>query len=545
MSKASKIQIRAEVLQAVLKFKNSTLPSDFEVESCIKFLQQIHENEFVASLLLKEISGNGCLYDNILTLLLYSICSPDILGQLIFKFLNDNNTSDTKKLFLINVLREQGQSIDYNFIQSHIQNPDEVIDNETKKFLHDAQFSPEVQIDFFDFYFTVNEQDRAMLVDSIINDYSGDELANILEPFAYFYPENHIDIKILEALANSKSYLALKPLKWCAQNNPDDTLSKLADKLYKKLLLSGFDNKKTSEEIYSSFLKGSTPFGFWYSCADGNSNISCVFARKKDNGFIQTFFTVFNLFCGPIASFGFNEVSTKDFNIILLRFFKSSIHAKIPLQEGKNIFDALTKRGWKNDVNVPYEFVCWQRLTYDVNRMPCSFDELLTEKLKIAPTSKKMLFEIFNSDIFSNWFYNCDDYTELSNAVKSILQCKILDIDKLNAIAVNCLESFLSNVKYKDRLIEQIKFQSYILFGANMKSTAKSLYSIIYDNFLFEFFILLLIQKSIYIHFINVIQNQTNKVTTIFNKKNHDEIDYIFISEVIKLIEDSWVLKEE
>ena len=180
MSQYSKIQLRGLVLQAVLKFKDCSLPNDKEINSCIKFLNGLDEKEFIASLLLKEISTQSTQYDSILTLLLFSICDAKVLSEQVFKLLGDKNVPDIKKMHLINILRESGQSVDYNFIQTHINNPDEIIDSETKKFLQDAQMSPEVLIDFFDFYFTVSTDDKNMLVNSIINDYSGDELANVL-----------------------------------------------------------------------------------------------------------------------------------------------------------------------------------------------------------------------------------------------------------------------------------------------------------------------------------------------------------------------------
>lgn len=533
------------MLQAVLKFKDCSLPNDKEINSCIKFLNGLDEKEFIASLLLKEISTQSTQYDSILTLLLFSICDAKVLSEQVFKLLGDKNVPDIKKMHLINILRESGQSVDYNFIQTHINNPDEIIDSQTKKFLQDAQMSPEVLIDFFDFYFTVSTDDKNMLVNSIINDYSGDELANVLEPFAYFYPKVYINENILNAYLESKSHIALKPLKWCSEHLSDENLSKIAKKNYKKLAMSGLDVNKNEREIFSKFLQDSTPMNFWFSCADGNSNISCVFARNKSNGFIQTFFTVFNLYSGPVASFGFNEITKHDFNVILMRFFKSSIHAKISLKDGKAIFDTLASRGWKDNIKIPYEFICWRRLTYDVEPNSSKFSDILGRDLKKNKVNKKVVQEILNTDLFSSWFFDCKKIPQISDVVDTLTNNIPTDIEKVNEIVKNAASSLFCEPNFKEKLIEKIYFQSFILLKSNMPNAANSLYSLTFDeNIVFEF-LLTIIKKSLYFYFINEMYEQENNSSNIFSKNAADVQNSDTAKRILKIIEEEWVLREE
>ena len=545
MSQYSKIQLRGLVLQAVLKFKDCSLPNDKEINSCIKFLNGLDEKEFIASLLLKEISTQSTQYDSILTLLLFSICDAKVLSEQVFKLLGDKNVPDIKKMHLINILRESGQSVDYNFIQTHINNPDEIIDSQTKKFLQDAQMSPEVLIDFFDFYFTVSTDDKNMLVNSIINDYSGDELANVLEPFAYFYPKVYINENILNAYLESKSHIALKPLKWCSEHLSDENLSKIAKKNYKKLAMSGLDVNKNEREIFSKFLQDSTPMNFWFSCADGNSNISCVFARNKSNGFIQTFFTVFNLYSGPVASFGFNEITKHDFNVILMRFFKSSIHAKISLKDGKAIFDTLASRGWKDNIKIPYEFICWRRLTYDVEPNSSKFSDILGRDLKKNKVNKKVVQEILNTDLFSSWFFDCKKITQISDVIQTLTSNIPTNIEEVNEIVKNAADSLFCEPNFKEKFIEKIYFQSFILLKSNMPNAANSLYSLTFDeNIVFEF-LLTIIKKSLYFYFINEMYEQENNSSNIFSKNAADVQNSDTAKRILKIIEEEWVLREE
>ncbi len=83
------------------------------------------------------------------------------------------------------MLNQAGIPVDVNMIHLYVENPDKIVDLETEKFLKMAEVNPEAQIDFLDFYYGVNETDRAILLDTIISDYTGDHLANILIPLIY------------------------------------------------------------------------------------------------------------------------------------------------------------------------------------------------------------------------------------------------------------------------------------------------------------------------------------------------------------------------
>ena len=96
MTASNKIQIRAQVLQSILKFKSAKFPSDIEVEECIKTLNKVNDKKFVTELLLKEITATNEIYDSVLTLLLFNISSPKMLLEAIFPLLNKNSVPDVK-----------------------------------------------------------------------------------------------------------------------------------------------------------------------------------------------------------------------------------------------------------------------------------------------------------------------------------------------------------------------------------------------------------------------------------------------------------------
>ncbi len=535
LKRPNKIQIRAQVLSTISKFKGNKRPYDSDIEQAIEEFRGFDNDDLVIATILKEIEGTGELYDNILSLILLNLKNDELLGQKVIESLCDTKVSDRKKLYLINILREQGQKIDYNFINSCVEDADKVIDSETQKFLQEAKFSPEAQIDFYDFYFTVNEEDKNMLISSITNDYTGDELANILVPFAYLYPNNCLNETILDALATSKSEFAYEPLEYVANNN--EKYSQYAKNCLNKLKISGVRNKPEKEILYKELLKGSKPLGFYYSLADGNSNISCVFAREKEDKTIQTFFNVFNLNLGTISSFGFNEMLKEDFEIVLKRFFKSSLKAKLTPQEGKKLFDYFEGLNYKTGQNIPYEHLCWRQLTYDIKNDNDELSKFLTKNLKKILLSEKIIEEILNSAIFENWFLNVENSEKLKSIIANIDENEILNIEEIEQEILKKTDELL--LEDKERITQKITYQSYILAESKMSTTANSLYSTTFSDDALKILLRHIFKKSIYEHYYKNAQSSEIKGVNIF-RKIEKSTTTDFAKKLVKAIEEKW-----
>ena len=106
-----------------------------------------------------------------------------------------------------------------------------------------AEVNPEAQIDFLDFYYGVSKNDRDILLDSIIKDYSGDLLANILTPLIYSLDDKEGLKMCINGLLKSKSYLAYAPLSWLVQSSDDVHIASLAKKTKMSLKLQDLEKR--------------------------------------------------------------------------------------------------------------------------------------------------------------------------------------------------------------------------------------------------------------------------------------------------------------
>ncbi len=315
-------------MQEISKLKSIPAVCDRDIEAAISNLSQIENKTFLCTLILKEIDGSVVYFDGILGILAIHL-TLDVLEKCVFTFLEKPNVKDEKKLFLINLLTQAGIAVEPNLIHLYVKNVDEMIDLETEKFLKMAELNPEAQIDFLDFYYGIQKRDADILLDSIIEDYSGDMLANILAPLIYSLRDDVSIETCISGLLKSRSYLAYAPLDWLIKSSDNPKIVSLARKTRNELKIAGLRKEISTLEYYKELFKGSKPLGAYVSSIDGASNFSFVFAREYQNGAISTFFTVFNLECGPVSCFGLANISRNEYEEVLHRFFKDT--EKIPL----------------------------------------------------------------------------------------------------------------------------------------------------------------------------------------------------------------------
>ena len=94
----------------------------------------------------------------------------------------NNLSTNQAKICALDFLRDIDTNWTYDDFDKYLDNPDEFIDSDTRKILDSAIANPEVQIDFMDFLSSLPDDDKITLLNSLANDYSEDELANMLIP---------------------------------------------------------------------------------------------------------------------------------------------------------------------------------------------------------------------------------------------------------------------------------------------------------------------------------------------------------------------------
>ncbi len=537
----SKIQQRAQILQEIFKLKSLPAVSDDDIEKCIKSLSDISDKTFLCTTILKEIDGSMVYFDGVLAILALNL-ARDVLEKCVFNFLDKPSVTDEKKLFLINLLNQAGAALDPNMIHLYVKNADKVIDLETEKFLQMAEVNPEAQIDFLDFYFGIDEKDKNILLDSIVNDYSGDILANILTPLIYSIQDEDALKMCIKGLLNSKSYLAYAPLEWLikASNNPK--IVSIAKKTKNELKIAGLRKNITTFEYYKELFKNSKPLDCYVSSIDGGSNFSLVFSRIYENGAISTFFAVFNLEIGPISCFGLSNISKAEYNNVLLRFFKDVDKVPLDMSFAKTLIDYFSNFAFDNKEIIPYEFLCWRQLTYDIMPLDGLLEDIIRSKLVETKLNAIDLKRAINSECGSRWFFSYSkkypDFMKLIDNICALDENELINFDDM-------VKSFIEksqNSPLYEYLRKRFLYQAYFFKKLDFKNLSSLFYSInLNDNMFFEFY-KYSIKKSVYEFFLNLqnLKDSTDK-NNIFAKQRKIKFFDFNAKKMLELIEKKWI----
>lgn len=196
---------------------------------------------------------------------------------------------------------------------------------------------------------------------------------------------------------------------------------------------------------------------------------------------------------------------------------------------------------------MPYEFICWRQLTYDIAPYSKDINSLFEENASKKNVSENVIFKILNSDIFSSWFYEYGTLDEFDAIADELQKTDVFDINKCEVLLKDCVCKLLGRESFKERFVEKIKYQSYILALADMKSTSSSLYSAIFLPDVLNSMLLHIFKRSIYEYFLkraHVSQGKdTKSVFTLKSRKKEKQelVDsYNFAKNAISVIEEKW-----
>ena len=183
------------------------------------------DKSIIIKLLLKEINSKQ-LNAPLLKFLLLRYCDTKELSEKLWSIIKNSMASNQAKIFALDLLRDIDTNWSYEECEQYLDNPDELVESDTKKILDNALADPEVQIDFLDFLSSLSEDDKITLLRSLGNDYSKDELANMLVPVFLSMSDTPAGKEALDILGNSKSHHFV--LRWSTiMNVKDDSRIKL------------------------------------------------------------------------------------------------------------------------------------------------------------------------------------------------------------------------------------------------------------------------------------------------------------------------------
>lgn len=436
------------------------------------------DKSVIVKLLFKEINQNP----ELTKFLLLRYCEADVLIEKLWNIIKNNLSSNKTKIFALDLLRDIDNNWSYDDCNQYLDNPDEFVDADTKRLLDNAIINPEVQIDFLDFLNTLPDNDKILLLNSLGNDYSKDELANMLIPVFLSMPDTETGKTALNILGNSKSQLAYHALQTALQN-ANESLRPTILKNISTLKLAGIREDNTIE-FYKNILKDSKPYKFCITYPDGHGNQAVIVSRINKQGKVQFVAIVIDDYKGIKDCFGFNEISKFECNTIIERFYRGQRAIDLEPEVLKAILHKAEQLS-----KMPYEYICWRNLLIDFE--PAELK--LNYKLKQLNT--KEFEDILKCDFTDFWFLNENYSDEFEDFVKLLDNPN--DFEEL-------IDKNLENVFYPEEFriwSERILNVALLKHLAGDEKTAQNLYSLYNDKKLKREFFKNILRKSIYEYF--------------------------------------------
>ena len=535
----NKLQIKAKVFEIINPLRDLDAIDDKIISKAIKEIKAIKEAdfEFIARILIKEAdvkttkSAGAFLY-------MAENLAPESFIELILKELNSNKIPDSRKMFFLNILSGLGIKFNADDINSYLKNPDEAINKETSRFLECAKIDPEAQIDFLDFYFSSDALDKKELINSVIKDFEGDRLINILSPLALSADDKEAIELCLNIMEKQKSLISIKPLKYLSNLKTSAKIQNKAFKILQKMKMSGFYSESKLYNFYKTLLRDFEEPKAAITTPDGNSNFSVLISRKTRQGSCFLFFVAINIELGPFSCFGFSSLTENDHDTIIKRFFNSRERFFIPIEEAKAILNTLTLRRISLNKIIPYEYFCWERLLDDVEPKDGELFQILEKNL----TKKKLTSEVQNltdnSPYFENWFFRYSkNIPWFSKMMDKILELKDEELYKINGL----IEEYSKNEDLKEAIKKRLKFLAYCLNKNNKKELADTYYSLIFNEKELKTFLENILKRSVYEFALTL--NLPRKEEAGLFKKPENKKDNKKAKLIIDFVEKEWIEK--
>jgi len=441
----SKLQVRAEVLMMLQQLSLFDDVPKSEIDTYLAKLQISENIDDVLEILLKELSRSDLKKSQLIAYFLVELGSLEKLKDGLWNYIKDPVTSDTLKDLAGVILKSLGDDSSPEELLSYLNNPDELVDQETQKLLEIASMNPEAQIDFLDFLFSLPDNEQINLINSMQDDFTNKHLANVFIPALESNPSQNLSVVIINALGQIRSPYAVACLNDINKYSRNESLKKLAKKNLNLLKLSGINLEQALKEpLGMEICKISNIYNCYASIIDGAGNQGIIVSRKKDNGDILTFSTVINDIDGIIDCFGFYGISNDDY-IRIINKFQGEL-AAVPVSPEYCKYKLLQSEHVNKTLNNPirYEYLSWKSLLSDIE--PISI-EAIAKNLPIW-SDKKFVEStdiLFSHPEFKYWFLGEDHSAFLKDFLAEILQDVLENRDSF----INKPDNFLNRLEEK------------------------------------------------------------------------------------------------
>lgn len=540
MPESNKMQIRTSLISLLSKYQSARDVSSSTIKNDIEIIKKIEDNDYVVRILLDEINDKNKEYSNICALFLIQAASQNALENQSLKILNSKKISDSKKIFIISILKQRGVGIALDDLNSYINSSSSLLDEQINSFLDGVYNSPESQIDLLDFFVNIIPQERFCLINNLIKETSSDKLAIILSLFLHCeIDDSELEI-ILDALLKTNSLYSTYGLDYLLQKNAKENF--LSQAALKKIQQVINKNKlKDKDFIDTSLITNSKIDKCLISLVDGKSMFSLVFSRvNKDNTRSCVLMTI-DIQKGVTSTIGFSNLKLEEFMKILKRVFNGCLPVDINPIALKAIFDFYYNKNFRTNTLIPYELSVWKKYLNDIRNIDYELDEFLNSKLDITALNDGKIKKIINSKFFESWFYLQGENENIDKIINFIESQKKFNISQIESLIQETLQkNFVQNLDYIKKIHSDLLIQAYVSHLSKFKATSNAAYSICFNLKYLTIFINSIIDKSIYQYYLSEIEKTEKNGKNLFKKSEKTKLSKKNIEKLIKYFEEKW-----
>lgn len=533
----SKLELRAKVIDIIDRLNIDISDIQHQME-LTKELKNLGNLELVIHTLLKELNTDDENKIQKVSFLLLEMNSLEYSKDILWEYIKSSDSSDRLKEASCILLKSLGEHITAEDLLDYMDDPQKLIDSETQKLMETALSNPEAQVDLIDFMFAVSKEEQISLIKSLVYDYPGDSLANILSTVAESIDDESVKELCINILSETKSHNALGCLEDILTYSTNANLRKQASLALKKLKLLGISSEEGNYGNRGERMcEDSKPYTFFTTYPDGVGSQCVVCSRIDSNGLLSVVNTIVDDIDGVIDCFGFFCITEFDFNKILDRLNNQSITIEITPEYAKKILSEAELLTKKQQYSIPYEYSCWKHTLYDIQPVDLDIDGCVKKWADEIVLPDYKLIE--QSNIFSSWFFEESDNECSKNMIEDIFSAvekeeslSVIDIDnKIDEYLVKIfdekqLDILFNRMKtcaYLADIQEDVALRNSVSFVAEeIKNTAK-------DSLKDIRFLLNILRKTVleaFLRELNKHKTNKNSPTNIFTnyKKNTEKL---------------------
>ena len=533
----SKLELRAKVIDIIDRLNIDISDIQHQME-LTKELKNLGNLELVVHTLLKELNTDDENKIQKVSFLLLEMNSLEYSKDILWEYIKSSDSSDRLKEASCILLKSLGEHITAEDLLDYMDDPQKLIDSETQKLMETALSNPEAQVDLIDFMFAVSKEEQISLIKSLVYDYPGDSLANILSTVAESIDDESVKELCINILSETKSHNALGCLEDILTYSTNANLRKQASLALKKLKLLGISSEEGNYGNRGERMcEDSKPYTFFTTYPDGVGSQCVVCSRIDSNGLLSVVNTIVDDIDGVIDCFGFFCITEFDFNKILDRLNNQSITIEITPEYAKKILSEAELLTKKQQYSIPYEYSCWKHTLYDIHPADLDIDGCVKKWADEIVLPDYKLIE--QSNIFSSWFFEESDNECSKNMIEDIFSAvekeeslSVIDIDNkideyfLKIFDEKQLDILFNRMKtcaYLADIQEDVALRNSVSFVAEeIKNTAK-------DSLKDIRFLLNILRKTVleaFLRELNKHKTNKNSPTNIFTnyKKNTEKL---------------------